>query len=884
VADIRVVSPEGVRGSVPEADASSALSNGYQLEAQYDKEQQLAGVGLGEKVLGGAEAFARGATLGLSDLAGDALAGAAAPDLGPVATGQGLDAPVDDRSAFERGFDQARADRQLREESLGGVATGLEAVGALAPTLLSGGAGALSKIAGYAPAALAETAGAKIGGSILAGAGAEGASLARTVLARGAAGAVEGGLGSLGQSAAELRARDIEADPVGSAEAVSLSALTGLGIGAAAGSMFGLAEGGLNIGARAARKAESEALQQAAVPAAPMQSADDIVAANAVRPDLAAAVPEPQRGTIQSLLDKADAPNTFPKQQDEAAAELYRLLDEHRADQAVFDNEVSIATKRKANQVMADELATDPVTGLPDPGAVDPNSGVKLGERHAASKQVLQDVIDEINGYRANLPDADTRGLAPLVKSLEHDMGQMDQAFTAGDFGGAYDVLDQRVRRRIGALAGDTKDSGIKAFLRDLYKRPQAFLEDANTWGPLADAQKLANPTWSDRITKSQDSYWRSLFHQGGEAGADGWGAQRVADSAAVRNLVGQLGGAGSESAELAFRHNLRAAAKDAVNRSAAWGSPEARQLAERMAARAKRMEDLADNVIVKRRDYYAAMRPGSTGQLLNEIPVAGPAVRVASKLATNVVGAARERLGKQIVGAARSAVKAAASKAPAKGVGLAAATITNAERDRMVREANELQSLQSPVTRKMLAEGAEIERSNPEMARSLVQQKLAAAEYIVSKLPVAPSQAMFAPAAKLDGVSQRKLDRTLAAVHNPQAAMQRLAAGSSSPEDLDVVKTLFPATYGKFTQAVANEIQRMKVPPSLQQRLRLSRLTGLPVDASYERLADAQQVAAAAAAPDTGEQQGGGGGSGTIDPDRAMSRMDSILSGSGAQ
>ena len=98
--------------------------------------------GFGSKMLGRAESFARGATLGLSGLAADAGAGLVnmAMDDSPRAASRGVEAGLDDRSAFERGRTEARAGRLAREEALGSETYLWEGLGAVAPTLLSGGA------------------------------------------------------------------------------------------------------------------------------------------------------------------------------------------------------------------------------------------------------------------------------------------------------------------------------------------------------------------------------------------------------------------------------------------------------------------------------------------------------------------------------------------------------------------------------------------------------------------------------------------------------------------------------------------------------------------------------------------------------------------------
>jgi hypothetical protein len=185
---------------VPDDQVQTALDQGYTPESPEQHAQRLTSEqresdfgGVKGKVAAGTAALARGASLGLSDVAIDALSGGA----------------------------NNLAD--LREVNPG-VSLAGEIIGGLSP---------------IGPAAAA----ARLGGSIAKTA--EGASLA-TKLARGAAGyGVEGGLQGLGQGVSELALSDDPLTAERIASVLTSNTLLGGGIGAGAGTIGKLAESGI---------------------------------------------------------------------------------------------------------------------------------------------------------------------------------------------------------------------------------------------------------------------------------------------------------------------------------------------------------------------------------------------------------------------------------------------------------------------------------------------------------------------------------------------------------------------------------------------------------------------------------------------------------------
>src|SRR6187549_102278 len=195
------------------------LTNGYTIESdaqRADTEMRLEAGAQPFQAAG--EALARGATLGLSDVAGAAVLG-----------------------------DEYAQRANVRRQSLEGIGTGLEIAGGIAPALATGGTSLGAKALASTPAGL-----------LARGTGALGASLERSMLARGASqgaarfagmlaeGGVDGALSGVGSALSESSLGNTEVT------AENLLASGGLGalFGAGAGGLFGAATSGASRGAR----------------------------------------------------------------------------------------------------------------------------------------------------------------------------------------------------------------------------------------------------------------------------------------------------------------------------------------------------------------------------------------------------------------------------------------------------------------------------------------------------------------------------------------------------------------------------------------------------------------------------------------------------------
>jgi hypothetical protein len=200
--------------SVPEEQVGEALSGGeFRLETpdEWDEREKVRERStLGQQAILGAEKFGRGATFGLSEAA-----------------------------AVGFGGEEYRRAAQERAEVNPGIAMAAEITGAVAPALLSGGAGALGTAARLTPAAQVGRAGLaaeRLAARALAPLGESfAAQLAQKAARAGAQGAVEGAAYGLGTSLADSALEGTEWTAERALSGMADAALYGLGGGAALG-------------------------------------------------------------------------------------------------------------------------------------------------------------------------------------------------------------------------------------------------------------------------------------------------------------------------------------------------------------------------------------------------------------------------------------------------------------------------------------------------------------------------------------------------------------------------------------------------------------------------------------------------------------------------
>jgi hypothetical protein len=160
---------------------------------------------------------------------------------------------------------------------------------------------------------------------------------------------------------------------------------------------------------------------------------------------------------------------------------------------------------------------------------------------------------------------------------------------------------------------------------------------------------------------------------------------------------------------------------------------------------------------------------------------------------------------------------------------------LSDKRHQQVVQEAQALSDPSSPETQALIEHAAELERESPALADAYATQTLRRANYIASRVPPLASNAALSPPPALDPVTDRKVRRTVAAAHDPEAAIERISRMQESPEDVETVRTLFPTMYRAYQAEVQARWGELKKRPSLDARLRISYATGLALDPTVE-------------------------------------------------
>lgn len=139
-----------------------------------------------------------------------------------------------------------------------------------------------------------------------------------------------------------------------------------------------------------------------------------------------------------------------------------------------------------------------------------------------------------------------------------------------------------------------------------------------------------------------------------------------------------------------------------------------------------------------------------------------------------------------------------------------------------------------------------------PEVAGAMAQTTVRATQYLASKLPPTPLPPPLQPGAPPRYAADQRASflRSVDAVEGgPPAIMARLAKGTVTPEDIDAMREVYPAQYAELRVKLAHAAANRKSPTSYEQRLRISKFLGQPMDATLSPdFARSVQVAYAAA------------------------------------
>jgi GNAT superfamily N-acetyltransferase len=517
-------------------------------------------------------------------------------------------------------------------------------------------------------------------------------------------------------------------------------------------------------------------------------------------------------------------------------------------------------------------------------------------------------------------PDRDV--VENFMKRVAAHRTAVIDAYRAGDYGTAHNLIDQGLKGAVGDLVNGAKSSEVQDFAMNLYRAPQGFLENAQVWGDdIAGRNVLANRSWSDAIHAGKNSGYRSLHTNSGVAGRGGFGERQTGNSGPIAGFLNNIGKFEGETTEVGTRNALRADTLDYTNRQAAWGDESTAHIPAKMAKIQTHLEDAMDHAALESRLAAQGRQRIQNGALLATVGAAASGVGLATgnpilaaagvpfisaRWLLNTLGQYKgdvaQTIAKGVSGLLSGTGKAIAPVAKG-GARLLAKQAGSAARERelskpgnsraeTIARSNAILDQRSPEFVEAAIEAEKMNVLSPGLGDAALQHRLETAQYLVNKLPKPPSSAVFSPPPRLTSAAATSLDRTILAVNGPRKTFERIVTGAATAEDLDMCRTLYPQQYKQLTDTIMAEVQ--KNPQRVKSnslRMYLSRVTGQPLTPALMRLADSQKRAQAATqgAEDAGapEGQGANGSDGVTarapiqfdgNPDALMARSDSIM------
>jgi hypothetical protein len=175
------------------------------------------------------------------------------------------------------------------------------------------------------------------------------------------------------------------------------------------------------------------------------------------------------------------------------------------------------------------------------------------------------------------------------------------------------------------------------------------------------------------------------------------------------------------------------------------------------------------------------------------------------------------------------------------------------------IQRLSAIQDPMSPERQGIRDSFSELAVESPEHAAALETYVQRSADYLLSRAPrggidlSVPFGSLEPPRYRRD--EAESFARAVAAVQNPAAALQRIADGEYSQEDLDAIRELHPKAWQRFVTNVQSRLAELKEPPSYAARLRMSRTLGVPMTA-FEKPSFQRLIASSAGVEQAAESQ----------------------------
>jgi hypothetical protein len=830
---------------------------------------------LGDKAQATAQGFIRGASLN-SDIVQD-YAGAVGDQVADW---------FDDKrsSSFDESLAMVRANREAVAAKAPGYAIGGEIAGTVASAVTPGGAANLAGKVGTAAAAKAAPAIAtKLGAGLLGRALTAGTGLVAEGAAYDAASTIAGGDEEFNKAVST-------GDWKGAAERLVVKPLEGAALNVVGGAVVHGVTAGVKLGLKSLRKGATEAVE--AADGELVQALDNDRITRAESTELQALETGQAEQTRQALDAAEDSATLETKALTELEQNLERAKPKAlpepgndavkmaRAFEAAESFDVHARENVSKLKDALDVLEVNAEYADVELGLAAKNRAIKAAENGYGQAIADPEVATMLDGFATRfrreaetaLDDQTAKRLTGLAALADRAKAYTGRKLSAGDVGDAYEVLDA-FKREVGRMA-QGKRGPVRDTARNVYREVKPFMEREDLFGEAAKLQKPFNAVWAPEIGAESADAIQGMWGKTGRANtADEFAkAERVRAAWVEAHLKNTAEGA-SDTDEALRQYIATKTASQSVRADllgSAEGLERAAKSREAMATALRILDENAakkagkrewdaletkltrENLLgggLKHQGAAAAVKFAAE-QTVGRVPIVGSAVAnalagklTASELKTALRTAQQQAEKNAVIrqaGVERAAAAVKAAQAARDRAATKAASKANwtGKVDRVL-DKTEPSVRRAAVRKAVLELDRDDDQAGPlsalepvlghELTRAYAEQRAARNAFLRDKAGTAPAATPFGtPARVLADEEADRLGRYMAAADDPTAALERLADGNRTAEDLETLRVLFPSTLQEFRSKVLAAVAERRTPLDYESQLALAQSLGL--------------------------------------------------------
>lgn len=434
---------------------------------------------------------------------------------------------------------------------------------------------------------------------------------------------------------------------------------------------------------------------------------------------------------------------------------------------------------------------------------------------------------DTLNRFDVTRGAAGVETIAERTGQLRQEIGQKIGAMVeevGGDTATRSDLAQRIYSEVIDPLA---KDAAKRPVARQLEGRVKDIIDDLTAPGEdviglkgLDDLRKSMGEmaAWAKRNPSESDEAYMDVYRLVSNYWSDA--AEKAAAKSGNTEFADALRKLKKDYSHIAFAND---AATDAVrsklsNRFASpsdYGVGAATALASGSTTLGALAQGVAGAAVNK------TVREHSNSLVANTLyNLANSGVARQRTLLSSVDNAMRSLVMPAAATAAPMAGRAASVLAPAMNIPL------------MVQQAQDLQDPNSEASNQLDAMTLQLSAESPDFAQAIRNKVMQRSALITQKVgpQIDPTDPLKSRPMPMDRVTRAKTDRFLGAMANPGAALDRLASGTGTAEDLFVVRELTPRVHKEFVDQVMNQVMGKGVRAKPAQLAKLHLALGVPV------------------------------------------------------